>query len=104
LLTDVSTAIQEGRSQAQQLHAVAVDRPPSELRALGASSVTDLFGDPCGWRQPGGGSSDVRWTDLQALQRLCQNGLAGVLGAGSSCCLVLAGLSTLLQRHSSMQV
>lgn len=136
LLQDTAEAISEGRSRAQLLHAVAIDKSPSELRALGANSVTDCFTDPCGWLQQSATSSSadnnqppssqtaaseaatgaistqqllrsssvsgVQWQDLQLLRQLLQPG--GVPGLSSSCCLVLAGLSTLLLRHSEMEV
>jgi hypothetical protein len=125
LLLDTAKAISEGRSRAQLLHAVAIDKSPSELRALGASSVTDCFTDPFGWlpsRTPTGntaagaqpaaegaaaaeaGANNVQWKDLQLLRQLLQAGAIPALAAGGSCCLVLAGLSTLLLRHSAMQV
>jgi hypothetical protein len=121
LVQDTAKAINEGRSKAQLLHAVAVDKPPSELRALGAHSVTDCFTDPCGWLQPGAThnpadsqqaaaaasavdhqSGSVQWRDLSLLRQLLQPG--AVPGLSSSCCLVLAGLSTLLLRHAEVEV
>jgi hypothetical protein len=136
VLLQLCKAVQQGRSQARRVHALAVDRPPSELRALGVQRVANAFTDPCGWlatpltQQPGsssgvGGdqqqqqqhhaSSSVQWRDLQALQglchspHLCSSSSAVETGPGSdgdagTACLVVAGLSTLLQRHSSMQV
>jgi hypothetical protein len=121
LVQDTATAINEGRSRAQLLHAVAVDKPPSELRGLGAHSVTDCFTDPCVWLQPGTKHTpadsqqaaaaapaanhqpgSVQWHDLSLLRQLLQPG--AVPGLSSSCCLVLAGLSTLLLRHSEIEV
>jgi hypothetical protein len=120
LVADTARAIKEGRSRAQLLHAVAVDKPPSELKALGAQAITDCFTDPCGWlQQPRSNScgsssqqlnsssssssspDSVQWRDLQALRQLLQ---PGAVPAGSSCCLVLAGLSTLLLRHAEVEV
>lgn len=128
-MTDTARAIKEGRSRAQLLHAVAVDKPPSELKALGAQAITDCFTDPCGWlQQPSSNSGSssqgtagaaaaeaghqlnsssssspdsMQWRDLQMLRQLLQ---PGAVPAGSSCCLVLAGLSTLLLRHSEAEV
>lgn len=129
-MTDTARAIKEGRSRAQLLHAVAVDKPPSELKALGAQGITDCFTNPCGWLQQtssNSGSSQgtapaaaaeagqhatassssssspdsVQWRDLQMLRQLLQ---PDAFPAGSSCCLVLAGLSTLLLRHSEAEV
>lgn len=119
LVQDTAKAINEGRSKAQLLHAVAIEKPPSELKALGAHSITDCFTDPCGWLQPGVTSSpadsqqatasavhqqadSVQWRDLSLLRQLLQPG--AVPGLSSSCCLVLAGLSTLLLRHSELEV
>lgn len=118
LVTDTAQAISEGRGKAQLLHTVAVDRSPSDLRALGVTSITDCFTDPCGWvlqPQPGsssaaGGASEpdapscsVEWQDLKHIQQTLQSGLLSTAGQ-CSCCLVLAGLSTLLLRHAEMQV
>jgi hypothetical protein len=120
---DTSKAISEGRSKAQLLHAVAMDKPASELKALGANSVTDCFTNPCGWLQPTAAAAasrtsvepaaagvaqahcidnSVQWQDLQLLRELLQPG--AVPGLTGSFCLVLAGLSTLLLRHSDVQV
>lgn len=109
LLQDTAKAISEGRSRVQLLQAVAIDKSPSELRALGASSVTDCFTDPCGWlptSTPAGDTDagSIQWRDLQLLRQLLQPGAIPALAAGGSCCLVLAGLSTLLLRHPAMQV
>ena len=107
VVQDTAKAISEGRSRAQLLHAVAIDKPPSELRVLGASSITDCFTDPCGWLPGATGSElsdgSVQWQDLQLLRQLLQTGSVPGM-AGSSCCLVLAGLSTLLLRHPATQV
>lgn len=92
------------------MHAVAVDMPPSELQAAGVHSVSDLFTDPAGWLSCSSSLSEqVQWQDLNALQQLAQadaaawSAAAGV-GDNGSCCLVVAGLSTLLMRHPVMQV
>lgn len=118
VVRDTAQAIAEGRSRAQLLHAVAIDKAPSELRALGVSSITDCFTDPCGWfcvavqptqlqqqslaTQASSSSSSnggVQWHDLQLLRQLLQS---QALRGG--CCLLLAGLSTLLMRHGDMEV
>jgi hypothetical protein len=92
------------------MHAIAIDMPPSELQAAGVQSVTDLFTDPAGWLSCSSAVSEqVQWQDLKALQQLVQadaaawSAAAGVSSNGS-CCLVVAGLSTLLLRHPLMQV
>ncbi|GBF92699.1 hypothetical protein Rsub_05068 [Raphidocelis subcapitata] len=52
----LAAAAGAGRSQGRGVHGVAVERPPAELLAAGASSATDLFSDPCGWlSEPRGG-------------------------------------------------
>jgi hypothetical protein len=110
VIQETAAAISEGRSHAQRMHAVAVDVPPSELQAAGVHTVTDLFTDPAGWLScSSGGTEQVQWQDLKALQQLAQadaaawSAAAGVSSSGS-CCLVVAGLSTLLMRHPLMQV
>jgi hypothetical protein len=72
--------------------------------------VTDLFTDPAGWLSCSRAVTEqVQWQDLNALQQLAQadaaawSAAAGV-SSNSSCCLVVAGLSTLLLRHPVMQV
>jgi hypothetical protein len=106
----MAAAVREGRSQAQRLHAVAIDMSPSELQAAGVHSVTDLFTDPAGWLSCSSAVTEqVQWQDLKALQQLAHadaaawSAAAGVCSS-SSCCLVVAGLSTLLLRHPLMQV
>ncbi|WIA16289.1 hypothetical protein OEZ85_012992 [Tetradesmus obliquus] len=110
VVKDLAAAVSEGRSQAQRVHAVAIDMPPSELQAAGVHSVSDLFTDPAGWLSCSSGVLEqVQWQDLKALQQLAQadaaawSTAAGV-GNNGSCCLVVAGLSTLLMRHPVMQV
>jgi hypothetical protein len=84
--------------------------PPTELKAAGVHSVTDLFTDPAGWLSCSSAVSEqVQWQDLKVLQQLAKAdaaawSAAGGVGSNSSCCLVVAGLSTLLTRHSVMQV
>jgi len=118
LMRDTIQAIGEARSRAQLLHVVAIDMAPSKLRSLGVSSVTNCFTDPCSWVQScsshslvgshqghGSSSGAELWHDLQMMQQLWQSGLASMLGqTGGSCCLVIAGLSTLLLRHSDTEV
>lgn len=125
-MLDTAKAISEGRSKAQLLHAAAIDKPPSDPKALGAQSVTDCFTNPCGWLQPSATAAantpavtqaaaaaagailadcvdtSVQWQDMQLLRQLLQPG--AVPGLTGSCCLVLAGLSTLLLRHPDVQV
>eukprot|EP00882_Tetradesmus_deserticola_P026860 GHRQ01029673.1.p2 GENE.GHRQ01029673.1~~GHRQ01029673.1.p2 ORF type:complete len:160 (+),score=29.24 GHRQ01029673.1:2296-2775(+) len=105
-----AAAMNEGRSQAQRMHAVAIDMSRSELTAAGVHSVTDLFADPAGWLSCSSGvSGQVQWRDLKVLQQLAQADAAAwdaaaAVGSSGSCCLVVAGLSTLLMRHPLMQV
>lgn len=118
LMRDTLQAIGEARSRAQLLHVTAIDMAPSELKSLGVSSVTNCFTDPCSWVEPCSSHSPEEsqqghcsssgaelWHDLQMVQQLLQSGLASLLGqTGGSCCLVIAGLSTLLLRHSDTEV
>lgn len=110
ILEDTVGAVNDGRAQAQRVHAVAIDVAPSELSATGAHSVTDCYSDPCGWLSVGAQNvQQVYWNDLEALQRLAQADTAGWSAAAgisgpSSCCVAVAGLSTLLLRHHTMQV
>lgn len=110
VLTDTAAAVAGGRSQAQRMHAVAVDSPPSELKAAGVHLVTDCFTDPCGWLSCSSATSEqVQWQDLKALQLLLQGdaaawATAAGISPGSCCCMAIVGLSTLLLRHPTMQV
>lgn len=110
MVRETAVAVSEGRSQAQRMHAVAIDMPRSELAAAGVHSVTNLFADPAGWLSCSSGVSEqVQWQDLKVLQQLAQGdaaawAAAAGVGSNGSCCLVVAGLSTLLMRHPLMQV
>jgi hypothetical protein len=94
----------------QRVHAVAIDMPPSELKAAGVHSVSDLFTNPAGWLSCSSGLPEqVQWQDLKALQQLAEAdaaswGAAAGPDSNGSCSLVVAGLSTLLMRHPLIQV
>lgn len=109
VLHSLLDAVKGGRSQSQHVHAIALDTAPSELAAAGVHSVTDCYTDPCSWNTTSTiDSQQIRWSDMMAIQQLAGADAAGWRAAGVSgsgrCCVVLAGLSTLLMRHQLMQV
>eukprot|EP00878_Enallax_costatus_P015900 GHUV01016668.1.p1 GENE.GHUV01016668.1~~GHUV01016668.1.p1 ORF type:complete len:406 (+),score=104.06 GHUV01016668.1:266-1483(+) len=110
VLQDTFSAVNGERAQAQRVHAVAIDVARSELQAAGVHSVTDCYSDPCGWLSTSvQAGQQVQWSDLKALQQLAQADAAGWSAAAEvsspgSCCVVIAGLSTLLMRHPTIHV
>lgn len=112
MLRELLSAVQAGRSRVTRVHALTVDRPPAELMAAGlpVHSIIDAFTDPTGWLDASSSCVDqISWRDLEALQCLAQDDALttrATPATATTCnsagaCIVIAGLSTLLQRHNT---